>query len=348
MVKKYFLRANTAEGDVNLIYENLKGISEIIVIKGRSRTAKNRLLTRIAFILSERGKLVEGIMCPFDIGVYEGIIIREDRLAIIDESCAKGLKGSEKNLDECFCSKPEITDLEEELIRQKAKWAFENLYKTYADAKTIHDEWEKIYIDNMDFSRIDSYTKGIISQLIKGKHNVLEGQRSTGFFGASTPDGSVNYIEGLTEDIKNRYYIKGRPGTGKSTFLKKLAFAAEKNGYDTEVYYCSFDRKSLDMVIIRDLSVAVFDSTAPHEVFPSRSGDGLLDFYTESGLFGTDEKYSKELKRIADRYSNKVKQGLAYLRLGCCFESELEMYYEGIIDYGAVSVLADKIIRAVS
>lgn len=348
MIKKYFLRANTADGEVNLIYENLKGITEIIVLNGRSRTAKNRLLTRIAFIMSERGKLVEGIMCPYDIGVYEGIIIREDKLAIIDEDCAKGLKCTIKNLDDYFYAKSELSAEEEELIRQKAKWAYENLYKIYADAKVIHDEWEKIYVDNMDFNRLDSYTKGIISQLIKGRYNVLEGQRSTGFFGASTPDGSVNYIEGLTADIKNRYFIKGRPGTGKSTFLKKLAFVAEKNGYDTEVYYCSFDRKSLDMVVIRDLSVAVFDSTAPHEVFPSKTGDGILDFYTESGLFGVDEKHSNELCRIAKVYSHKIKQGLAYLRLGCSFESELELYYESITDFDAISVLADKIIRTVS
>lgn len=345
MIKKYFLRGNTASGEVNLIFNNLKGISDIIILKGASSTAKNRILNRIAFLLSEKGKLVEGIMNPFDVGAYEGVIVRQDKFAIFDEKCAKGINAEEIDLDGFLCGKPDIADDEAELLKQKSKWAYENLYKSYSDAKSIHDDWEKIYVRNMDFKRLNNYTDGVISQLINTRKGSLEGRRSTGFFGASTMDGSVNYIEALTEGLDNRYYIKGRPGTGKSTFLKKLASVAEKNGYDTEVYYCSFDEKSLDMVIVRDLSFAVFDSTAPHEVFPTRNGDGILDFYTESGLFGVDEKYSDELEFISKKYANKIKQGIAYLRLGNCFESELEFYYGRIINEDAICVQADKILR---
>jgi len=345
MIKKYFLRANTADGEANLIYDNLKGISDIIVICGKSRTAKNRLLTRLAFLLSERGKVVEGIMCPFDIGVYEGVVIREDKFAIFDEQCAGGIAGEKVFLDEYFKLEPELAGCDEELIRQKAKWAYENLYKTYSDAKLIHDDWEKVYIDNMDFDRLNHFGNQVISRLIAEKRGSLDGQRRTGFFGASTPDGTVNYIDGLTAELKNRYFIKGRPGTGKSTFLKKLASCAERNGYDTEVYYCSFDKKSLDMVVVRDLSFAVFDSTAPHEVFPTRNGDGVLDFYAEAGLFGIDEKHSGKLKYISQKYANKIKQGLGYLRLGNSFESELEFYYSRVLNEEGLCVLADKIAR---
>ena len=96
MIKKYFLRANTASGEVNLIYDNLKGISNITILDGGCRTAKNRLLTRIAFLLSEKGKLVEGIMCPFDVGVYEGIIVRENRFAIFSSECAREIDGEKE------------------------------------------------------------------------------------------------------------------------------------------------------------------------------------------------------------------------------------------------------------
>ena len=345
MIKKYFLRANTASGEVNLIYDNLKGISNITILDGGWRTAKNRLLTRIAFLLSEKGKLVEGIMCPFDVGVYEGIIVRENRLAIFSSECAREIDGEKVNLDGFLKQPILLSSEEEELIRQKYKWAYDNLYKSYNDAKLIHDEWEKIYVSNMDFERLNSYTDGIISQLIQRKQGSLEGQRRTGFFGASTMDGSVNYIEGLTDGLGSRYYIKGRPGTGKSTFLKKLAAFAEKNGYDTEVYYCSFDNNSLDMVVVRDLSFAVFDSTAPHEVFPVKSGDVILDFYRESGLLGIDEKFSGEIDYISKKYAIKIKQGLSYLRLGNSFESELEFYYDKTLNFDGICVMADKIVR---
>lgn len=345
MIKKYFLRANTAEKEANLLCENLKGIDEIITVKTRSRKAGNRLLTRIAHLISEKGLTVEGIMSPYEVGCYEGLIIREKGFGIFDEHLARGVKGDILDLD-CFAkSRLMISDEEEALLCQKTKGAYENLYNSYKEAKLIHDEWEKIYIDNMDFDRLNSYTKGVMAQLITSKKGNQEGYRRTGFFGASTPDGTVNYIEALTKDMDKRYFIKGRPGTGKSTFLKRLAAFAEKNGYDTEVYYCSFDKNSLDMVVVKDLSLAVFDSTPPHELFPARNGDGVLDFYTESGLFGVDENLAEELKYVSERYALKIKQGLGYLRLGNSFDSELQFYYSRDIDDEGICALADKIIR---
>ena len=61
--------------------------------------------------------------------------------------------------------------------------------------------------------------------------------------------------------------------------LKKLAKAAEEKGFEVEVYHCGFDPNSLDMVIVRELGFAIFDSTAPHEYFPSREGDEIIDMY---------------------------------------------------------------------
>lgn len=63
------------------------------------------------------------------------------------------------------------------------------------------------------------------------------------------------------------YVLKGGPGTGKSTFMKKIASSfCEKSAY-VECIHCSSDPHSLDGVIIgRDeKKVAVIDGTAPHE-----------------------------------------------------------------------------------
>lgn len=58
------------------------------------------------------------------------------------------------------------------------------------------------------------------------------------------------------------YILKGGPGTGKSTLMKKIAKQFEN--HDIELYYCSSDVKSLDAVVICDLKVAIVDGTAPH------------------------------------------------------------------------------------
>ncbi len=67
------------------------------------------------------------------------------------------------------------------------------------------------------------------------------------------------------------------------------------------------------MIVIRELSLCVFDSTAPHEKFPESDRDVILDFYSEAGLTGVDEKYEKELAEISTAYNDKVKEGREYL-----------------------------------
>ena len=85
------------------------------------------------------------------------------------------------------------------------------------------------------------------------------------FAAANSGRGFVSFYGKIfgRENIKRRYLIKGGPGTGKSTFMKKVAEAAEDCGMSVERYRCSSDPNSLDGVIINK-NVAVIDSTAPH------------------------------------------------------------------------------------
>ena len=80
------------------------------------------------------------------------------------------------------------------------------------------------------------------------------------------------------------------------------------------------------MVIVPELDFCVFDSTAPHEMFPQSSRDKILDFYEEAGLLGTDERYEKELFDVQERYKHKISQGMAYLRLYKLYMKEEEYY----------------------
>lgn len=82
------------------------------------------------------------------------------------------------------------------------------------------------------------------------------------------------------EKFKRIYIIKGGPGTGKSTFMKKLGEEAARRGYAVGYCYCSSDVSSLDGVIIKELSVAVIDGTAPHTTDPIYPGacEVILNF----------------------------------------------------------------------
>ena len=80
-----------------------------------------------------------------------------------------------------------------------------------------------------------------------------------------------------------------------------------------EMYRCSLDPGSCDMVLVRELSFCVFDSTAPHEYFPEREGDETIDIYRAAVRQGTDEKYAAELADVTERYRAIVRRATAQL-----------------------------------
>ncbi len=89
------------------------------------------------------------------------------------------------------------------------------------------------------------------------------------FLGCPTPDG---FLTNISDDINSgalfAYILKGGPGTGKSTLMKKVASSLD----DAELYYCSSDPSSLDAVISRKKGIIVIDGTAPHVVEPTYPG----------------------------------------------------------------------------
>lgn len=68
------------------------------------------------------------------------------------------------------------------------------------------------------------------------------------------------------------HIIKGGPGTGKSSFMRRIAKAAQERGMDTELIYCSGDPDSLDGLYIPAIKQAWVDGTAPHVQEPETFG----------------------------------------------------------------------------
>ena len=113
----------------------------------------------------------------------------------------------------------------EELLK-KAGGALGVLYSEYGEAKKIHDEWEKVYIKNMDFDSLNRFTEFEENLLIRPKKSG-RGEKKERFFGASTPSGSVNYVANLTEGLAARYFIKRPPGNGQVDLPKKARRARD-------------------------------------------------------------------------------------------------------------------------
>lgn len=147
----------------------------------------------------------------------------------------------------------------------------------------------------------------------------------------------------MTEGLAKRFFIKGRAGTGKSTMLKKIAAEAENRGLDTEIYHCGFDPHSLDMVIVRELGFAIFDSTSPHEYFPDREGDVIIDTYETLVASGTDERYAGPLAEVSTQYKAQMKDAIAALAEAKVHRDQLEKIYVTAMDFRVVDELTDRV-----
>ncbi|MCT4621160.1 MAG: ATPase [Marinisporobacter sp.] len=86
------------------------------------------------------------------------------------------------------------------------------------------------------------------------------------FPGANTAKGFYSYYDYIIgSDGKRLFIIKGGPGVGKSSFMKKIGYEMVNRGYDVEFHQCSSDNDSLDGIVIPDLKIAMIDGTAPQE-----------------------------------------------------------------------------------
>lgn len=85
------------------------------------------------------------------------------------------------------------------------------------------------------------------------------------------------------EDFYDLAIIKGGPGGGKSTLMRRIGQAMEQRGEAVEYLHCSGDPDSLDGVHMPRLRTAVVDGTAPHVLEPHYHG--AVERYLDLGSY---------------------------------------------------------------
>ncbi|XMB86131.1 hypothetical protein RJG79_12140 [Mycoplasmatota bacterium WC44] len=330
-VINYYVSGNTAKGFHSLLETNISGI-RLIVINGNYQLIKSNLMKSMSDIWRKRGYNLEILHCASNNDYIEGVINRDIGVGIIDGNDRHKIDSSlidtmidtdstlEKN--SLVMNIEDIIYLEDKIIDN-----YKKAYEYFENALKVHDEWEEIYISNMNRLSANSYSDAVINNIISNTIIDKKADVKHRFFGAATPNGPIDFIENITSNVQKRYFIKGRPGTGKSTLLKRLVKKASSNGIDVEVYHCGFDPNSLDMVILRELDIVIFDSTAPHEYYPSRENDEVIDMYAKIIAQGTDEKYEDELNSIIERYKYDVDEATHYLKTVKKLNDKIETYY---------------------
>lgn len=146
------------------------------------------------------------------------------------------------------------------------------------------------------------------------------------------------------------YILKGGPGTGKSTLMKKIAKKALEKGEKTEIIWCSSDPNSLDAVILPNLKKAIVDGTAPHTmdpVFPGVSDTviNLCDCWHEKIL----KDAGHEITTLSEKNSELHKKSQNYLKAYKIIDSQNKMIFKNSIDFKSLNeyceTLTEKILK---
>lgn len=329
--KRYYASGNTSKGAVSLLSSSLQGVKHVYVIQGGIKAARSEQIEKLGHMAAERGWEVWELHSPSVPGMLDGLIVPSLQIGVIDAESANAADEVQEG------TRMEIIDLnaamdlklleqhQEELERlaEHIRQLYKEAYAGFAEALRVHDDWEAVYIESMDFDAANEFGDSFVDRLFAGRRQERESRSIHRFLGAATPEGARDFVPNLTEGLK-RYLIKGRAGSGKSTLLKKLAKAAAERGFDIEIYHCGFDPDSLDMVIVREIGVAVFDSTAPHEYFPEHADDEIIDTYELFCKPGTDEAHAETIQMLQEQYRSKMKESTAKLKEALSFRLERE------------------------
>ena len=148
----------------------------------------------------------------------------------------------------------------------------------------------------------------------------------SGFFlGANSKQGFYSLYDNLIdlEKAKCVYIIKGSPGCGKSSFMRKIKKKLEGK-YNVEQIFCSLDPNSLDAILIDELGIAFVDGTSPHVVEPKFPM--AVERYVNLGEFADVDALSCKKREIID-ITKKYKAGFEriynFLSVAGAIESEI-------------------------
>lgn len=345
----YFGGNCTAKGFVDFYNSIFEDVKESYIFKGGYSVYKSKLLKN----LQEKYEIsynVDVIHSGIDQNELEAIIVKDLDIAFINGDLIHGNDIIPKNsriievdladsidIDKFLGDKCKIDTLKDELYKN-----IDLAAKKFAEGLNVHDSLESYYIKSMNFDKANKLTEELGEKLIPINKNI-EGKTSQRYFGAATPIGAVDYINNISDGLK-KYFIKGRAGTGKSTLLKKLVKKGEEKGYEVEVYHCAFDPNSLDMVVIREIGFAIFDSTAPHEYFPDKEDDEVFDAYQEFCEDDVDNLFKDSLEKIENDYITKKAEGIKYIKKVKEIKNEIDEIYKNIFDEAKANQIIAKVI----
>ncbi|MCG8642319.1 MAG: PRK06851 family protein [Desulfobacterales bacterium] len=348
-IKHVFPGGNTSKGFYSF-YDYIIPLdtTRIFIIKGGPGVGKSTFMRKIGEAMLERGFDIEFHHCSSDNNSLDGVVIPTIGVALIDGTaphivdpknpgCVDEIihLGDYWDEDGMRLNKTEILDANREVGR-----LFNRAYRFLKAAQVVYDDWERANQEAMDYGKANKIAADLIKKIFSRDISSKLGKERHLFASAITPDGMMNYLETIVGPCKKRFIIEGRPGTGKSTVLKKIATAAIERGYDVEMYHCALNPEKVEHVVIPELSYAFTKSIEPH-LYLSKDGDERIDmdYCLDAEIL---EKYEKLVQENEEIFNSLFNRAIKFISQAKKTHDLMETYYIPNMDFEAISQLWER------
>ena len=161
------------------------------------------------------------------------------------------------------------------------------------------------------------------------------------YLGSNTYKGFYGLYEEAIAPLDRVFLLKGGPGTGKSSLMKKVMKEGLNRGYSVECWHCSGDPNSLDGVLLKELGVAVIDATAPHAVEPKIPVAkeviiNLLDCVRRDKI----KDYRSHLEKLANDKKECFVRAYEHLKCGFGHFTQINRLLTDNVDMGEIDLVA--------
>ncbi|MGB9868153.1 MAG: PRK06851 family protein [Bacillota bacterium] len=349
-IKRVFPGANTPQGFYSFYdYIVPPDATRVIVIKGGPGVGKSTFIRKTGEAMVERGFDIEFHHCSSDNNSLDGVAIPSIGIAVIDGTAPHVFDPKNPGaVDEIihlgdYWDEARLRKFRTQIIacNREIKKCFERAYRYLRAAKAIYDDLEVAHMDCMDFAKANSIAEEILWDLFSSERVSSHlGYERLLFASATTPDGLVNYLNTIVDRCGKVYIIKGRPGTGKSVLLAKLARAALERGYNVETYRCPLNPEKPEHIVIEEAGIALTKSIEPHTYQPGPNDiivdmDSCLDF---GALDSVAEVFATDNRLFGDLFYTAIE----FIRKAKAVHDQMEQYYIPCMDFEGITKLREK------
>lgn len=332
----FYYGVNTADGVHSGIFDP-ENVKRLFVVKGGSPELKDKIFIELSEELLQKD--IENELL-FSFENCSGINCVEGKILIADEKFLKEnkIKNAEKiiDLNEVFSEKipRELLHIyEKEYIKKIARC---NRFLSAADS--VKKDAMRIDAKSVNVGSVVNYSSKLWKKLSAEMQGSI-GKETKKFVSCITPDGAELNMKAF--DACDRLaVIVDKTGAVSTMIIDRLRRYALGSGYDVVSCICSLDGKTVEHIIVPELSFGAFSSEHYHRILPKKERRVFASrFHTKDS-----ELYKNRIKFSLKAYRSLMNEAFDSLIGAQAEERKINYIFDSIVDvYDAVTEIIESI-----